>query len=71
MKNKLIFVNKTLNYYDEKSKHIKDIIINENIKIISEGIDVNDYVINTNATPELEKAINISRNYLKKAISDL
>ena len=40
MKNKLIFVNKTLNYYDEKSKHIKDIIINENIKIISEGIEI-------------------------------
>jgi hypothetical protein len=38
MKNKLIFVNKALNYYEEKSRDIKDIIINESIKIVTEKI---------------------------------
>ena len=38
MNNKLIFVNKALNYYEEKSRDIKDIIINESIKIVTEKI---------------------------------
>ena len=38
MNNKLIFVNKALNYYEEKSRNIKDIIINESIKIVTERI---------------------------------
>ena len=40
MKNKLIFVDKALNYYEEKSKDIKDIIINENITIVTEKISI-------------------------------
>ena len=40
MKNKLIFVNKALNYYEEKRRDIKDIIINESIKIITEKMAI-------------------------------
>lgn len=52
-----------LSYFGAKDKLLSR-------KKISEGLDVNDYVVNTNATPELEKAVNLSRNYLKNAISE-
>ena len=38
IKNKIIFIKKALQYYEESNKDIKDIIINENIKIITERI---------------------------------
>ena len=40
IRNKLILVNKALDYYEEKGKDIKDIILNENIRIVTEGISV-------------------------------
>lgn len=40
IKNKNIFLNKSLDYYNEKSFDIKEILLNENIKIITEGISL-------------------------------
>lgn len=40
-------------------------------KKILTGIDVNDYVINTNMTMKLEKAIVASQEYLKNAINEI
>lgn len=38
IKNKFIFTKNALNYYEERIKDIKEIIVNENIKIITERI---------------------------------
>ena len=40
MKNNLTFFKKALNYYEEKGRDIKDLILNENIKIVTEGIAI-------------------------------
>ena len=53
-----------LSYFGAKDKLLSK-------KKISEGIEVNDYVVNTNATPELEEAVIVSHNYLKNAISEI
>ena len=53
-----------LSYFGAKEKLLSR-------KKISDGIDVNNYLIDTRSTRELDKAINISRNYLKNAISEV